>query len=562
MKLNGTLVALIMLSASFLWETVSQHAVAQTTHTVVNTDDAGPGSLRHTITDAEPGDEVIFSEELTGQSITLSSGQIAIDKNLTLTGLGADSLTISGNNLSRIFEIMPDITAAIRNITITEGFGGLNGGGISVGQGASLTVDQTIIKGNTATDNGGGIYSSSFASTIILNSIISENTAMGDLSPNGGAVYNAGGMVQIESSALTQNQSLRGGGIWNAGSGTMVVNNSLIKDNRATLEGGGLYNNHRLTITNSTIIGNQADSEAGGIRNRGQDTLAITNSTVSENQSGRAGGIQNTTFGTIVINNATIYNNKSSLPGAGIVNEETTQTLIYSSIVALNTENNGTQSDLLDFGFINSQGYNFIGNGDAHRNVTDSQRFERRITDFVGFHVFPLDPSLSTLIDFGAFTKAYAPLADSPIIDNGDCRISNTPFDQRGEPRIVDVPGAAFSNQGDGCDIGAIEASASLALPDEELPEIISGYNFLEPAYPNPFTDQTTFKVTLNRVQDVTITLHNVSGQLVRTLHSGFLLPNTPYTFEIDASGLASGMYLYKVASKTFIESRPVLLLK
>ncbi|MFK7844656.1 MAG: choice-of-anchor Q domain-containing protein [Rhodothermales bacterium] len=533
---------------------------AQTTHTVTNTDDAGPGSLRQTVADAEPGDSIIFDQQLIGQTLSLSSGQINIDKNLTITGPGADAFIISGSNLFRIFEILSDITATLSELTLTEGSGELNGGGISVGQRASLSVDQVIIRGNTATDNGGGIYNGPVASTTITNSVITENTALGELSPNGGAVYNAGGFVHIENSELTQNQSLRGGGIWNAGGSTMTINSSLIKDNTATIDGGGIYNNNKLTITSSTITGNQADSEAGGLKNRGSDTLAIINSTVSENQSGRAGGIQNTTFGTIVIQNTTVYGNRSSLPGAGIITEETTQTLIYSSIIALNVENNSTQSDLLDLGFISSQGFNFIGNGDASRSVENSRRFERRVTDFVGSDVFSLDPGLSSLTDFGGLTQAHAPLAHSPIIDNGDCSMSGLMFDQRGEPRVVDVPGIGFSNPGDGCDIGAIEASASLALPDED--EAIPQSNTLEPAFPNPFQHQTTFKIALEREQEVTITLHNVTGQLVRTIHAGFLLPNRAYSFDINAGSLASGIYMYKVSGKYFEESRPVLLLK
>lgn len=541
-------------------------AIAQTLHVVTNADDSGSGSLRQAIADAAEGDEIIFSTQLIGQAIILNNGQLTIDKDLAITGLGADSLTISGNNSSRIFDVQSDVAATIQQLTITGGLAELNGGGIWTDRGASLTVNHTVITGNLAMDNGGGIFNSGDASVNVINTVISDNEAQGVLSPNGGAIYNAGGIVKIENSTLTGNKSTRGGAIWNSGSGAMEINNTLISDNIAENEGGGIFNNNRLTITNSTISGNQADLGAGGIKTRGGDTLAVINSTISGNQSGQTGGVINEFFGTAIIQNATIYGNKSGLPGAGILNNQGAKILIYSTIVALNAEDNGAQSDILDLNGIGSgvisQGFNFIGNGDAKDAIVGSKRFERLPTDFVGFDVFPLDPMLGSLGSNGAVIKAHTPLAGSPVIDNGDCLMTGSDIDQLGAPRRVDIPGPTFSNAGDGCDIGAVEASLSVALPIELPTENVSQERVLEPAFPNPFLDQTTFNIRLTREQDVTITLHNMMGQLVRTIHAGTLLPNTIYTFSIDAGGLASGVYIYRVSSQVFIEDRLVLLQK
>jgi hypothetical protein len=69
--------------------------------TVVNTNDSGPGSLRDAIAIATSGDDIAFSHDLEDQTITLTSGQLAITKNLNIRGLGADGLTISGNSYCR-----------------------------------------------------------------------------------------------------------------------------------------------------------------------------------------------------------------------------------------------------------------------------------------------------------------------------------------------------------------------------------------------------------------------------------------------------------------------------
>src|ERR1700712_603539 len=72
---------------------------------VTNTGDTGSGSLRAGITAAAPGDTITFDPSLNGQTIVLTSGQIAINKTLTINGPGATNLAISGNNTSRIFNI-------------------------------------------------------------------------------------------------------------------------------------------------------------------------------------------------------------------------------------------------------------------------------------------------------------------------------------------------------------------------------------------------------------------------------------------------------------------------
>src|SRR5689334_6910352 len=63
---------------------------------VTNTDDDGPGSLRRVVTDAANGDEIRFAPALTGSTITLTSGWLDIEKNLSIIGPGAANLTIAG----------------------------------------------------------------------------------------------------------------------------------------------------------------------------------------------------------------------------------------------------------------------------------------------------------------------------------------------------------------------------------------------------------------------------------------------------------------------------------
>ena len=47
---------------------------------VLNNADSGPGSLRQTVADTFGGETIMFSGALSGSTITLTGGQIAVDK--------------------------------------------------------------------------------------------------------------------------------------------------------------------------------------------------------------------------------------------------------------------------------------------------------------------------------------------------------------------------------------------------------------------------------------------------------------------------------------------------
>src|SRR5262249_7205674 len=127
------------------------------TLTVLTTADSGPGSLRAEIAAAKSGDTVVFAPSLGGQTITLAS-QVSIGKNLDVEGPGAAKLTVSGNNASRVFDILGGATVTIAGLTIADGRvvdGG--GGGVANEAGATLVVVNDVFADNTALGVGGGL---------------------------------------------------------------------------------------------------------------------------------------------------------------------------------------------------------------------------------------------------------------------------------------------------------------------------------------------------------------------------------------------------------------------
>ena len=99
---------------------------------VTNSNDSGAGSLRDIILHACAGATITFNMTPGNVTspITLTSGELSIDKNLTIQGPGANLLTISGNNASRIFNIQAGMTAGISGLTISNGNSASDGGGI------------------------------------------------------------------------------------------------------------------------------------------------------------------------------------------------------------------------------------------------------------------------------------------------------------------------------------------------------------------------------------------------------------------------------------------------
>jgi hypothetical protein len=210
----------------------SVQIVNAATITVTSIADSGANTLRQALADANDGDTINFDVSITG-TITLTSGELLVNKNVTISGPGANVLAVNGNAASRVFYINPGLTVTISGLTITNGsVSGVDfGGGIYNDQDATLTVNNCTVSGNSSV-RGGGIFN--FVATLIVNkSTLSGNSAIGN----------------------------SGGGIENF-HGTLTVNNSTLSGNSAGNNGGGIYNNGgegggcaMLTVNSSTLSG-------------------------------------------------------------------------------------------------------------------------------------------------------------------------------------------------------------------------------------------------------------------------------------------------------------------
>jgi hypothetical protein len=462
---------------------------------VTNLLDAGPGSLRDAIAGTPSGGTVDFQPGLSG-TITLTSGELAIAKDLTLSGPGADVLTVSGNQASRVFDIAAPSTVSISGLSIADGviraafIGGgglLNSGTLTVtgcnvsgnsaygnpgplstlgggiANSGTLTITDSTVSGNCAANSGevgggwaGGVYSA--GTLTVTGSVLSGNSA----NANAGGILN-GGTLAITHSVVSGNSTPgNGGGIDNqpGGNGTATITNSVVSGNSATTAdagvGGGIItfgtSEGSLTVTGCTVGGNYAGVQGGGIADLGAQ-VTVTNSTVSGNSTpGNGGGIDNEADATLTVTSSTIGGNTGGSGGGIYLKDQTAMATIRNTILAGNTA--ASSPDVR--GPLNSRGYNLIGDGTGGSGFAD--------TDLVGTAANPIDPLLGPLQDNGGPTPTMALLPGSPALNAGTA--GGAPdTDQRGVPRGTVVSIGAYQATATQLVLSGLPDSADAGTP-------------------------------------------------------------------------------------------------
>lgn len=244
------------------------------TLTVTNTNDSGAGSLRDAIANAASGDTITFDLAVPA-TIALTSGELFIDKSLTIEGPGANDLSIRGMSGFgfRVMEIdHANLNVTLSGLTLTGG-SDLSAGGLFNTSTGLVTLTNCAVTNNTGVDGGDGI--------------------------GAGGIYNSGTMV-ITGSTVSGNVTsgfdggpplILGAGIDNLG--TLTLTNSTIARNRNDDKGfgGGIGSVKGIvTITSCTIAANFAIDGGGGIANYAPDGapegVHIMNSIVAGNSGG------------------------------------------------------------------------------------------------------------------------------------------------------------------------------------------------------------------------------------------------------------------------------------
>ena len=90
--------------------------------------------------------------------------------------------------------------------------------------------------------------------------------------------------------------------------------------------------------------------------------------------------------------------------------------------------------------------------------------------------------------------------------------------------------------------------------------EIPSGFS-LEQNYPNPFNPVTNIRFSIPKSGLVTLKVYDISGKEISELVSQVLSAGV-YNYDMDASGLSSGAYFYRLSTEDFSEVKKMVLVK
>lgn len=512
------------------------YAATLTVNTLVDENDGscvdGDCSLRDAIQVANANDTINFS--VTG-IITLSGTHLLVNKDLTITGPGSDSLTIDGNNASSIF-LIPNGTVFITGMTMTNG-----------------RPDPEIICG------GGAIYSTGFLTlndVIITNNVVVADTVPpSDCDyPRGGGIFAQGGSLTVTNSTISNNDGFwSGGGIhFYSNTGTLTLNNVTVSGNFADVYGGGIdfeNGNDQSVLTNVTISNNYLTAStnyAGGIYNA--ESMSITNSSISSNDARDGAGIFTDSGSILTISNSTILNNEATRDGGAIY--------IYGDVGILNSTIYNNTATNRGGGFFshgagelninnstivgNSQGglylYDSSGNGPTaiYNTIVANNGLADCYFDGIGLSYFTgdnynldtdgscedaiqktmLELNLGTLSDNGGSTQTMALLTGSHAINAGN-NATCEETDQRGTNRP----------QGGTCDIGAYEKLDDSGFPTfADVPTNGFGWAHIESIYEAGITGGCTV-TPLNYCPSNNVTRAQMAVFLLRGIHGSSYTP-------------------------------------
>ena len=215
-----------------------------------------------------PGRDIIeFGPQLTSDgaaSILLGGNELRITDSLTLSGPGADLLTISGGGQSRVFNIDDGrdriIDVEITGVTVTGGTASVpTAGGAGIRSTENLTLRSFDVSGNDAgTSSMGGGIQHSMGQLTLLDGLLSNNQGS-----HGGGIHFESGVGLIVNTTIAENNAVSGGGgVYQMG-GTLRFHNATVAQNRlmtpaeTSNSGAGIEALTRtVELQNSIVAGN------------------------------------------------------------------------------------------------------------------------------------------------------------------------------------------------------------------------------------------------------------------------------------------------------------------
>lgn len=375
-------------------------------------------------------------------------------------------------------ELFLDSTLFAQNASFNSGYdtspnfrsdiggGALYSKGTSIIHNCVFSNNRAMASGSASSALGGAIFQAE-GKMDVRNSLVCSNSAAGAFGTtwevghysgsggdaNGAGVYIQNGKVGFTNCTFSSNQGIGGdsppasrypGGGGSGGGGAVFILGGEVFGVNCTFSGNTIQggNTGGGGIYFGGFPGGGIPGYGGGIANN-HGILHLQNCTISSNLAlaGSSGGPVNTNFSYGI--GGGIYIANGQIPGV---------TELLNTIVAGNRRSTHGTSGIVPsdgWGMFHSLGNNLI------------ETFSS-LSGFGSTDLYNYNPRLGPLQDNGGPTPTHALLSDSPAIDAGSP--ATTDFDQRGQPRRIDV--ASYPNRlgSDGTDIGAVEFDPVLAF--------------------------------------------------------------------------------------------------
>ncbi len=174
-------------------------------------------------------------------------------------------------------------------------------------------------------------------------------------------------------------------------------------------------------------------------------------------------------------------------------------------------------------------------NATAQAYVTEQGSASTNISEEISFTAGPADPANIVTEFWGN--------AETP----SEFSTSGEPFDFG-----YAATEASFTGGDSGQQLGSLfwHGGITISNEDEVFSETPNSFQ-LKGNYPNPFNPSTNIVFDLDSPSNVSIEVYSIIGQKVMSIPSQRMSSGSNQSVLLDASGLSSGMYIYRVTART-----------
>lgn len=425
----------------------------------------------------------------------------------------------------------------IYNCQVEYNHAGLGGGGLRFTLYANPSLDSTTVRSNTTAGYGAGISLENYANSNIAYCLITNNTASG---PGGGIDCGSYCLPSIDHCTIRANAGGQGAGI-NCGQWGPSISNNIIENNT----GGGI--NFMAGQTYGQIKYNDVYNNQGGNYTGGSIPLFLGQNTLINANSDSCDQFYNISFNPMFVNPT--VGNLDLLWGSPCIDAgnpsaphdpDGTVTdmgaLPFDQTTLPAQPEIGVSSLVLSYGLVwiqspSAKPLKIYNTGDTTLVIYQMQSSNNAIFsvnwNIADSLVLPGD-SLTVQVVFHPPEAQF--YSENLTINDNDVQVN-------------------IALLGTGSVTGVIE--------NGQVPQTFA----LDGPYPNPFNPNTTFTLSLPKAVDVSLSVYDVSGRLLKTLLSGRRDAGV-YQIGFGDLTLPSGVYLYRLQAGEYNANGKMVLLK